>query len=220
MKRKLIISLLMTCLLIMGTGCTKNDEDDNKEKDDPIHDVVDDNKQKDDAQANKDVDVSDKLKDGKVELTLYIGYETEDGKAYKKVDALSGEYNAQTFNLGEQLLAALEAETGWKLTLADPVHDLKGDGGRRLSFTEESCFVAGPPLPQKDEYMAYDIVSFTQLVLDSIQKTFDENYNNDGDEEMKLYVSIYDEPIEVEGRTIPVDVPWNEVQDHVLKSNE
>mgnify|MGYP001861459675 CR=1 FL=1 len=74
----------------------------------------------------------------------------------------------------DNLISAISDLTGWNLSLADPV--TSGKGGMTVCFTKDCSIFTGPPDPQKDEFHAFDTYSLTQMILDSIKKTLQENY--------------------------------------------
>lgn len=79
----------------------------------------------------------------------------------------------------EALIEAISAETGWDLTLANPIEGLQdGTGavyGYRIGFAETSCLYVGPPDPQKDEYHMFDSTSMVLTALNSVAETLRQN---------------------------------------------
>ena len=118
-------------------------------------------------------------------------------------------------NFDEYLIEAISKETGWQLDLAQPIENL--DGGMTISFSEKSAFVVGPPEPQKDEYYVYDNYALAQIILGTIQKTFDMNMTDgQGTNSLDLYFDMDGKSIIVEDQMIPFDKPWNEVSDKIF----
>lgn len=95
--------------------------------------------------------------------TLYIGT-TDSFKEYP----FSGEKTP------DNLVAAIAELTGWNLSMADPITD--GKGGMTVCFTKDCSIFTGPPAQQKDEFFASDNITLARMILDSIQKTLQENY--------------------------------------------
>ncbi len=144
----------------------------------------------------------------KVTGTLYIG--TTDGfKEYPFTDEKTP----------DNLIAAIAKLTGWNLSLADAVTD--GKGGMTVCFTKDCSIFTGPPAQQKDEFFAYDNISLARMILDSIQKTLQENYVDrelGGDpSNLDIYFctivdgNITDIAIPEERMSVPMDYPYQGV---------
>lgn len=140
--------------------------------------------------------------------TLYIGT-TDSFKEYP----FSGEKTP------DNLVAAIAELTGWNLALADSVTD--GKGGMTVCFTKDCSIFTGPPAQQKDEFFAYDNISLARMILDSIQKTLQENYVDrelGGDpSNLDIYFctivdgNITDIAIPEERMSVPMDAPYQGV---------
>lgn len=140
--------------------------------------------------------------------TLYIGT-TDSFKEYP----FSGEKTP------DNLVAAIAELTGWNLALADSVTD--GKGGMTVCFTKDCSIFTGPPAQQKDEFFAYDNISLARMILDSIQKTLQENYVDrelGGDpSNLDIYFCVMDNSnitdiaIPEEGMSVPMDAPYQGV---------
>ena len=140
----------------------------------------------------------------KEEAVLYIGDELS---GFKKYPAnIEGEVTP------DALIQAMSDVTGWNLTLSDTV--TTGKGGMTVSFSKESALFVGPPEPQKEEFHVFDVTSLTRMILDSIEKTLQENFVQDpGDpSSLDIYYSMEgDQPLVLEdcGITIPLEEPYN-----------
>ncbi len=140
--------------------------------------------------------------------TLYIGT-TDSFKEYP----FSGEKTP------DNLVAAIAELTGWNLALADSVTD--GKGGMTVCFTKDCSIFTGPPAQQKDEFFAYDNINLARMILDSIQKTLQENYVDrelGGDpSNLDIYFCVMDNSnitdiaIPEEGMSVPMDAPYQGV---------
>ena len=140
--------------------------------------------------------------------TLYIGT-TDSFKEYP----FSGEKTP------DNLVAAIAELTGWNLALADSVTD--GKGGMTVCFTKDCSIFTGPPAQQKDEFFAYDNISLARMILDSIQKTLQENYVDrelGGDpSNLDIYFCVMDNSnitdiaTPEEGMSVPMDAPYQGV---------
>lgn len=116
----------------------------------------------------------------------------------------------------DNLIGAIADLTGWNLSLADPV--TSGKGGMTVCFTTDCSIFTGPPDPQKDEFHAFDTYSLTEMILDSIQKTLQENYVDreaGGDpSNLDIYFCVMDNgnitdiSLPDAGITIPLDQPY------------
>ena len=116
----------------------------------------------------------------------------------------------------DNLIAAIGDLTGWDLSLADSVTD--GKGGMTVCFTKDSAIFTGPPEPQNEDFFVYDHLSLMQTVLDSIQKTLQENYVDrelGGDPSLlDIYYCVMEDgnPTSIsfpeESISIPMDMPY------------
>ncbi len=79
----------------------------------------------------------------------------------------------------DALLAALAKETGWDLTLENPVSS--GDDGKSLTvaFAEKSAIYTAPPRNQKDDYRVSDAEDLIYNVLNSTAQTLLHNFQID-----------------------------------------
>ena len=209
-KRNLIITAVLLLTMVFFTACGGNKESNEKveepkdqqvssqEKEEPLKDGENEN-------GNDQVHSNDYV-------TLYIGYPEMD---FKEVKVKMDPKFIKEHNFDEHLLGAIADETGWNLELANPIEDI--DGGKTISFTENCALKAGPPETQKDEYFAYDNYSLAQMILGSIQKTFDMNMTDGKDaHSLDLYFDIMGDSIIVEDQRIPFDKPWNEIDDKLF----
>ncbi len=99
------------------------------------------------------------------EATLFIGME---GDFAEYPLTYSGELTP------EKLIAGIAELTGWNLDLSDGVTD--GKGGMTVCFAEESSLFVGPPEPQREEFFVYSAEQLDATILDSVQKTLQENF--------------------------------------------
>lgn len=98
------------------------------------------------------------------EATLFIGME---GDFAEYPLAYSGELTP------EKLIAGIAELTGWNLDLAGEV--TAGGGGVTVCFAEESSLFVGPPEPQREEFFVYSAEQLDVMILDSVQRTLQEN---------------------------------------------
>lgn len=133
-------------------------------------------------------------------VSLYIGY---DANGYDEYEVeIEGEVTP------DKLIGAIADLTGWNLTLKDKVS--VGKGGMTINFDQDSSLVTGPPAEQKEEFRAYDIFSFTDMMLDSIKETlqrFDVSEPGNPDN-LDIYYLLDDKEIVIDGVSIPMDKPW------------
>lgn len=99
------------------------------------------------------------------EATLFIGMA---GQFQEVTVAYEGDLTP------EWLIDQIALETGWDLTLSQPV--ITGRGGFSVGFDSSCALFVGPPEPQNPDYVVYDVNSMVSMVLDSIQKTLQENF--------------------------------------------
>ena len=139
--------------------------------------------------------------DPRTMVPLCIGSKASGFRIYD--GALAGEVTPQG------LIMAIAELTGWNLDLADSV--AQGKGGMTVDFASTSCLVSGPPKNQKEEFRANDVISFTILVLDSIQETLQRNFvlpPNDPNN-LDVYFMLNGDDIVVDGIEIPCYIPWD-----------
>lgn len=78
-----------------------------------------------------------------------------------------------------QLIQAISEETEWNLTLAEPAAVVPGEEGASawltVAFSKESALWIGPPEPQNEKYFVFDSEDLVFHILDSVQKTLQEN---------------------------------------------
>ena len=211
-KSRILVSLMLVLTLVFFTGCGNDEDtavDDNSDSQVTEQDAGEpEQPPKENATENSGDSQDNQQMNKEEKVTLYIGT-IEAG--YQEVDVEMDSRFVYGHNFDEHLLAALEKETGWNLELANPIEDV--EGGKTVQFTEQSGFVVGPPEKQNEKYFVYDNISFTQNMLDSIQKTFDMNLTDGNPQRsLNLYFSIVDKPIKVENMTIPTDKPWNQAR--------
>lgn len=101
-------------------------------------------------------------------VTLYIGTRTAGFQEYPL--SVLGEGTV----IPDHLIGMIAGLTGWDLTLAEPVTD--GKGGMSVCLAGSSSLFQGPPDLQKDEFHMYSAEQLAQTILDSIQKTLQENF--------------------------------------------
>lgn len=112
----------------------------------------------------------------------------------------------------EWLISQIALETGWDLTLSQPV--ITGRGGFSVGFAPDCALFVGPPEPQNSNYIVYDVNSMVSMVLDSIQKTLQENFVDSelGDpESLDIYYFMgSDQPLEIPdaGVYLSLEVPY------------
>ena len=115
--------------------------------------------------------------------TLYIGTRAAGFQEYPCT--IAGELTP------EGLIQAIADLTGWDLTLAEEVAD--GKGGMGVCLAGSSALYQGPPEPQKDEFHMFSAEQTAETVLDSIQKTLQENFTGAGGDPDRLDIYFYGE---------------------------
>lgn len=111
----------------------------------------------------------------------------------------------------ELLIQGIADLTGWDLTLAEPVTD--GKGGMSVCLAEGSSLFQGPPDPQKDEFHVFSAEQLAQTILDSIQKTLQQNFVAAPGDPDKLDIYFYmegEQALELPelGLSWPLDQPY------------
>ena len=136
------------------------------------------------------------------ESFVYIGTAQGGFKEYSV--NIEGELSA------EKLISAIAGLTGWNLSLSDGV--FSGKGGMAVSFSKDCSLVTGPPENQKDEFRVYDNYGLARMILDSVQETLRRNFvaSPGNPENLDIWYSIEDTPIEIEGMTVSMELPWAE----------
>ncbi len=97
--------------------------------------------------------------------TLYIG---ADGQFQKVTTQYEGDLSP------DWLIDQIAQETGWDLTLSQPV--ITGKSGFSVGFSPDCALFTGPPDPQNEKYHVFDANSLAVMILDSIQKTLQQNF--------------------------------------------
>lgn len=103
------------------------------------------------------------------------------------------------------LLSSITAFTGWNLDLSDEI--TTGKGGMTVSFADTSALVVGPPDPQVKEFFVYDSTELIQMVLDSVQRTLQQNFVNPelgAPASLDIYFALNGEDISVPGTDIVI----------------
>lgn len=114
----------------------------------------------------------------------------------------------------EWLISQIQLETGWDLTLSQPV--ITGRGGFSVGFDSSCALFVGPPEPQNPDYMVYDVNSMASMVLDSVQKTLQENFVDgalgDPDSLDIYYFMDGDQPLEIPdaGVYLSLELPYGQ----------
>ena len=111
----------------------------------------------------------------------------------------------------EKLIQGIADLTGWDLTLAEDV--ISGKGGMSVCLSSESTLFTGPPDPQKDEFHMYDVGQLAETILDSIQKTLQEDFTLEGGNPDTLDIWYFmegEQPLELPalGLSWPIDQPY------------
>ena len=70
----------------------------------------------------------------------------------------------------DNVIAALAAETGWNLDLANPV-SVDEDGIATVAFAADSGVYGEPPEEQKDDYHVYDVEDWIYTVFNSVAES-------------------------------------------------
>lgn len=82
-------------------------------------------------------------------------------------------------NTPEALIAALAEETGWNLTLANPVTTGPDENSLAVAFAADSAIYTAPPENQKDDYHVFDAEDLIYHVLNSTAETLLQNLQID-----------------------------------------
>ena len=135
--------------------------------------------------------------------TLYIGTQREGFSEY--------ELSYKDTLTPEVLIQGIGDQTGWDLTLAEPV--ATGKGGMSVCLTGESSLFTGPPEPQKEEFHMYDGTQLAETILDSIQKTLQMGFTGEGGDPDALDIYFYmegEQPLELPdlGLSWSLDEPY------------
>ncbi|MFI3313654.1 MAG: hypothetical protein R3Y62_07180 [Eubacteriales bacterium] len=141
------------------------------------------------------------------DATLYIGMED-------RFQEVAVQYEGDLSP--EWLINQIAQETGWDLTLSQPV--ITGKSGFSVGFSSTCAMFVGPPDPQNPDYVVYDVNSMVSMVLDSVQKTLQQNFV-DGElgnpDDLDIYYFLDgDQPLEVPdaGVYLSLDVPYGKVE--------
>ena len=76
-----------------------------------------------------------------------------------------------------------------------------------VSFADTSALVVGPPDPQVKEFFVYDNTELIQMVLDSVQRTLQQNFVNPelgAPASLDIYFALNGEDISVPGTDIVI----------------
>lgn len=209
-KSRILLSMMLAFTMVFFTACDNKDKPDKDKSDRLATEQTEHENANKDLQNNNDGDLQGDgyEKADQNAVTLYIGFSDRD---FVKIPVEMEKGVVCADNFDEALVKALEKETGWNLELAKPIEDI--EGGKTIDFSENSGFVVGPPENQKEAYLVHDNISFAEMMLDSIQKTFDMNLTDGNPQRsLNIYFSVEDKPIQVDNLTIPKDKSWNEAR--------
>ena len=115
----------------------------------------------------------------KTEAVLYIGTEGNFKEYTVEIDSLSP----------ENLVKAMSELTTWNLDLAEDI--TTGKGGMSVCLSNDSALFMGPPDPQKEEFHMFDAESLCHTILDSIEKTLQENFIYEGGDPDSIDIYFY-----------------------------
>lgn len=174
------------------------------------------------SSCNKQAPASDIVSTGSATITDTDGNSTADTSA----DGQTATLYIGTRNAGfaeysltyegdltpEILIQGIAEQTGWNLTLAEPV--TTGKGGMSVCLSKESALFAGPPEPQKEEFHMYSADQLAETILDSIQRTLQKGFTGEGGDPDALAIYYYTEgeqPLELPelGLSWPLDEPYH-----------
>lgn len=169
MKKKVFLCAAVCALVLaMGVGCSQqssSSESGTSSNTSNVQSESGNQTQNTGVPASSGQAESSTASDSKnVTATLYIG---ENGK-FKEYP-----YTFSEKPTPDQLIQAIADTTGWNLTLADVT--TSGKGGMTISFSKECALFTGPPQQQKEEFHMYDAEQLDRTILDSIQKTLQNN---------------------------------------------
>lgn len=162
-KKVLLCAAVCAMILAMGVGCSEQSSN-SQAAIETTSITQSANSSSEAAKAPETSSISSASSSNAVTANIYIGAE-ENFKEYPC------EFDKTP--TPDQLIAAIAEKTGWNLTLADVL--TTGKGGITVSFSKESALFTGPPEPQKEEFYMYDAVQLDKTILDSIQKTLQNN---------------------------------------------
>lgn len=184
MKKRLFILLLCSIgLIVFCTGCGKD------KKEIQVKEKVE----------NTTEETAEKTTEEVKNAVIYIG---------KKGDY--GKYNLPyTGKLTpKKVLNGISATTGWNLTLDKKI--TKKKDGYILCFSKKSAFYTGQTLDKNDEFYIPTEEDFYVTVLDSITKSFNKYFQEDGKTLNMYYWGADDSDLSLygTGKTIPKDVAY------------
>ena len=135
--------------------------------------------------------------------TLYVG--TKAGGFSENPLEYEGELTP------EILIQGIADLTGWDLSLAEAV--TSGKDGMSVCLSSTSSLFVGPPDPQKDEFHMFGAEQLAETILDSIQKTLQEGFTEEGGNPDALAIWYYmeeEQPLELPNidRSWPIDQPY------------
>lgn len=169
MKKKIFLCAAVCALVLaMGVGCSQqsgSSESGTSSNTSNVQSETGSQTQNADLPVASGQGESGTASDSKnVTATLYIGE--------------NGQFKEYPYTFSEkptpnQLIQAIADTTGWNLTLADVT--TSGKGGMTVSFSKECALFTGPPQQQKEEFHMYDAEQLDRTILDSIQKTLQNN---------------------------------------------
>ncbi len=167
LKKKVILCATVCALVLaMGVGCSQQSSSSQSDTNTSnVQSETGSHTQNTDVPVSSGQTESTTASDSKnVTATLYIG--------------ANGQFKEYPYTFSEDptpalLIQAIADTTGWNLTLADIT--TSGKGGITVSFAKECALFTGPPEQQKDEFHMYDAEQLDRTILDSIQKTLQNN---------------------------------------------
>ena len=171
MKKVFLCAAVCALVLAMGVGCSQqssSSESGTSSNTSNVQIETGGGTQNTDVSVSSGQTVSNTASDSKnITATLYIG---ENGQ-FKEYP-----YTFSENPTPDQLIQAIADTTGWNLTLADIT--TSGKGGMTVSFAKDCALFTGLPQQQKEEFHMYDAEQLDRTILDSIQKTLQNNTIN------------------------------------------
>ena len=185
-KNLLFMLTLIFCVILTGCNAAHMSENDSQTEQPGEQPGEQPDEQPDVGEKPQPEDVSEDTQTA----TLYIGTQREGFSEY--------ELSYKDTLTPEVLIQGIGDQTGWDLTLAEPV--ATGKGGMSVCLTGESSLFTGPPEPQKEEFHMYDGTQLAETILDSIQKTLQMGFTGEGGDPDALDIYFYmegEQPLEL-----------------------
>lgn len=187
MKKTTLIALLLLCLTL--AGCGGNSGSAGQEPADSQTAAPAETPEPEKTPAPEKVPAAEPA-EGEKTATLYIGTRAEGFAEYPM--PYGGELEP------DALIEGIGRLTGWDMSLEEPV--ITGKGGMSVCFSENCALFVGPPEEQKEEFHMFGADQLAETLLDSVQKTLQENYTLEGGDPDALDIWYFlkgDQPLSI-----------------------